>query len=257
LAVSILTQLLTQFIFRLSFGLAFGMALTSPRRVTSGYFRNHLYVLLGLNALATMVALGARDQLAVAPPLAAAICSYIGSALWLYEKPRAGRIALVLVSAATLWGALSATDWPRAGGAAAMALAAIDPASGGLVLGLTLAAMFLGHWYLNSPTMALEPLERLVRLMGAAICLRAAVAAIGLALHIAASSWPDTQQALFLSLRWLAGIVGPLGLVVMTSKTLKIPNTQSATGILYVAVIATFLGELTSQLLSVRSEYPL
>jgi len=58
---------------------------------------------------------------------------------------------------------------------------------------------------------------------GASICLRAAVAAIWLALNIAASSWPDTRQALFLSLRWLAGIIGPLGLVVMTSKTLKIP----------------------------------
>ena len=36
----------------------------------------------------------------------------------------------------------------------------------------------------------------------------------------------------------------------MSWQTLKIPNTQSATGILYVAVITTFLGELTSLLLS-------
>jgi hypothetical protein len=36
----------------------------------------------------------------------------------------------------------------------------------------------------------------------------------------------------------------------MTYKTLKIPNTQSATGILYVGVIGTFLGELTSLLLN-------
>ena len=43
----------------------------------------------------------------------------------------------------------------------------------------------------------------------------------------------------------------------MTWKTLKIPNTQSATGILYVAVIAVFLGELTSQLLSARTAFPL
>ena len=52
--------ILTQFLLRLSFGLALGMALTSPRQVTSGYYRNHLYVLLGLNVLATMVALAAR-----------------------------------------------------------------------------------------------------------------------------------------------------------------------------------------------------
>jgi hypothetical protein len=42
--------------------------------------------------------------------------------------------------------------------------------------------------------------------------------------------------------------VGTLALAVMTWQTLKIPNTQSATGILYVAVIATFLGELVALL---------
>ena len=39
--------------------------------------------------------------------------------------------------------------------------------------------------------------------------------------------------------------------------TLKLPNTQSATGILYVGVIGTFLGELMSLLLSSESTYPL
>ena len=45
--------------------------------------------------------------------------------------------------------------------------------------------------------------------------------------------------------------------MVMTWYTLKVPNTQSATGILYVAVITTFLGELSGQLLSATSGYPL
>jgi formate-dependent nitrite reductase membrane component NrfD len=43
----------------------------------------------------------------------------------------------------------------------------------------------------------------------------------------------------------------------MVWETLKIPNTQSATGILYVAVIGTFVGELTGLLLSAESSYPL
>jgi hypothetical protein len=51
---------LTQFVLRLSFGLAFSMGLTSSRQVTSGYFRNHAYVLLGLNVLATLVAFADR-----------------------------------------------------------------------------------------------------------------------------------------------------------------------------------------------------
>lgn len=255
--MSILTSILTQFIFRLSFGLAFGMALTSPRLVTSGYYRNHLYVLLGLNVLATMVALGAPDQFALVPPLAAAILSYAGSVVWLYEKPRAGRCTLGLLAAVALWGAWTAADTERSNTLAAAVLWALDPPSGGLVLGLTMAAMFLGHWYLNTPTMAIGPLERLVVLAGAAICLRAGLAGAGLALTIANHPWPATEQWLFISLRWLSGIVGAFALAVMAYKTLKIPNTQSATGILYVAVIATFLGELTSLLLNVRSQYPL
>jgi hypothetical protein len=261
--VSILTFILTQFIFRLSFGLAFGMALTNPREVTSGYYRNHLYVLLGLTVLATMVALGDRTQFALAPPLIAAILSYIGSAIWLYEWPRAGRVMLLLVAGVALWGAWSATGFahlePSMPGpvSVALVLTALDPLTSGLLLGITIAAMFLGHWYLNTPTMALRPLERLIVLMGVATCLRAAVSGTGLACLLSNGPWPATEQLLFIALRWLSGILGVLLLTVMAWKTLKIPNTQSATGILYVAVIATFLGELTSMLLSVRSAYPL
>jgi hypothetical protein len=90
-----------------------------------------------------------------------------------------------------------------------------------------------------------------------ATCLRAAVSGTGLACLLSNGPWPATEQLLFIALRWLSGILGVLLLTVMAWKTLKIPNTQSATGILYVAVIATFLGELTSMLLSVRSAYPL
>ncbi len=124
------------------------------------------------------------------------------------------------------------------------------------MLGLTIAAMFLGHWYLNTPTMALAPLELLLRFTGAAIGLRAVVAAAGLALDIHASGWPGMEQSLFLALRWLSGLIGAAILIVMAAKTLRIPNTQSATGILYVAVIATFLGELTSLLISSQLANP-
>ena len=114
---------------------------------------------------------------------------------------------------------------------------------------MTIAAMFLGHWYLNTPTMALGPLVRLIALMAAAICLRAAVEGILLGLAVARDGWPTTEGLLFLALRWLSGIFGAIILAFMAWRTLKIPNTQSATGILYAAVICTFLGELASLLL--------
>jgi hypothetical protein len=43
----------------------------------------------------------------------------------------------------------------------------------------------------------------------------------------------------------------------MAWRTLEVPNTQSATGILYVAVIGVFVGELAAALLSAESAFPL
>jgi hypothetical protein len=249
-------SILTQFIFRLSFGLALGMALTDPRKVTSGYYRNHLYVLLGLNVLAAMVAATSDHQFALAPPIIAAVISYVGSVMWLYEKPKAGIPALAILSGVSLWGAWSATDWSRAADSLQIVLIAVDPVTGGLLLGLTMAAMFLGHWYLNTPTMAIGPLERLVVLMGGAIVLRALTEGVTTAVYLSAGL-PSTAQLLFIALRWLSGLLGAMLLVVMTHKTLKIPNTQSATGILYVCVIATYLGELTALLMNLPAARPL
>jgi hypothetical protein len=188
--------------------------------------------------------------------------AYASAVAWLYERPRAGKSLLWLVAAAAMvgaWLSMGAIAVHSPGDSSSIAapvgplltvLAWLDPLTGGLVLGLTIAAMFLGHWYLNTPTMQLAPLRRLVLLMAAAIGLRGMVCAAGLALMWFEAGPPDTAHALFLALRWVAGIFGALALAWMTWQTLKIPNTQSATGILYVAVIATFLGELTSQLLS-------
>jgi len=55
-------------------------------------------------------------------------------------------------------------------------------------------------------------------------------------------------------LRWLAGLIGLPILLLMSRLTLEIPNTQSATGILYVACLAVILGELTAQLLGMTAK---
>ena len=248
--------ILTQFVLRASFGLAAAMAITPPRQVTSGYYRNHLYVLLGLNVLATLVAWSYPDALPVAPPLIAAVLSYIGAVFWLYEKPRAGISILWSIAAVCLWGALAA--FPDLGGSRHPgALYVAATVTSGLLLGVTLAAMFLGHWYLNSPGMAIAPLERLVLILGACAVLRAAVSGVGLAMQLMVDEPLRADVLLFVFLRWIAGLLGPLVLAWMTWRTLKVPNTQSATGILYVAVIVTFIGELTSLLLTSQLRYPI
>jgi hypothetical protein len=54
---------------------------------------------------------------------------------------------------------------------------------------------------------------------------------------------------MWLALRWLAGILGPLVVCWMTMQILKLRNTQAATGVLFVGVILTFIGELSASLL--------
>jgi hypothetical protein len=182
--------------------------------------------------------------------MAAAMAGYLASAAWLYERPKAGKLLVAAVAAVSLWAAWLAAPSDAPLGALTEALRVVDAPSGGLVLGSTLAAMLLGHWYLNAPLMQLAPLKRLVLLMGASTALRGVVAGFGLALVVASGEPCTAWTWSLLALRWLAGIVG-LGIVTfLTWQTLLVPNTQSATGTLYVGVILAFVGELCAQLLS-------
>ena len=273
--------LLVQFLLRLSFGLAAGMAITSSRQVTSGYFRNHLYVLLGLTALAALLCRSGAPEL-FWYTVAAAGLSYVGAVAWLYEKPRFGKTVLVLVSLVSLLAGYKHLEFienasefaysdkylpsPNGGDqesqqptflATATFFRFVPFVTSGLLLGSTMAAMLLGHWYLNSPTMELTPLRRLILAMAAAVGLQAAVSALGLGAELALVTVLTQRWVLFVILRWAFGLMGVAALAWMSWQTLKIPNTQSATGILYVAVIGTFVGETMALLLSGESLFPL
>jgi len=256
--------LLTQFLLRLSFGLAAAMATVSPRQVASGYFRNHLYVVLGLSSLAALLSRAACHE-AFGWAVAAAVLSYAGSVFWLYEKRFLGLAALVAVASTALGGALAISNVPvdllnrqatgASAGALATALRFTHTATGGALLGATMAAMLLGHWYLNAPEMNLAPLRKLLVAMTIAVFTHMAVCGVGLGLEAARQSF-SMQDWLFLLLRWSFGLAGVMMLIGLAWRTLAIPNTQSATGILYVAVIGVFVGETMSLLLSAESLYP-
>jgi hypothetical protein len=251
-------SILWQFVLRLVFGTSLAMACTPSKSVTSGYYRNNFYVLLGLNSLAGLVSwtAGAEGPLPLWPPLAAAVASYVGSICWLYEQPRWGKASLVVTAAAALAGSWMAIGPIESAPTLQRILIYLSPLFGGLLLGVTFAAMLLGHWYLNAPGMALAPLKRLLLAMLAAVVVRSALAGLGLGLELNEHRF-DLGRSLFVALRWLAGLVGAGAVAVASWQTLKIPNTQSATGILYVGVIGTFLGELMSLVLSSETTYPL
>jgi len=259
--VSELWLILLQFLFRLGFGVAICMALTPSKLVTGGFYRVHLWMLMGFATFASLIAYTQSELVANAKgvlglAIGIAIASYAGAVLWLYEKKSAGLTVLFLVAGMSLAAASLATNWPAQATSTGIALGMLDLVTGGMLLGVMLTAMLLGHWYLNTPNMQLAPLKMLIGVMVAAIVVRSVLSAIGIALHVGGSDPMSDAWWLFVALRWLSGLLGAAILAAMTWQTLKIPNTQSATGILYAGVILTFIGELTSQLLSVETLYP-
>jgi hypothetical protein len=266
-------QLLAQFLLRLAFGLAIGMAITSPQKVFSGFYRNHLYVTLGLTTLATLV-LAPSFLMAAMFSGIAAVCSFIGAACWLYESKIAGMafvrgVALSSLIAGLIGLAIVQEHYMKKNPDGSVSdlvvlnlklFSVIEPVAfitSGLTLGVTCAAMLLGHLYLNAPGMELAPLRKLLVVAAGAVVSQMLVVGPGLFAELSYHSHASAGWLLFVVLRWSFGLVGVLGLIWMAWETLKVPNTQSATGILYVAVIGVFIGELTGLLLSAESAYPL
>ncbi len=258
---------LVEFLFRLTLGVAVAMGLTPAAQVTSGFYRVHLWVLMGVQTLAA-VALWSRPsvqstgvpvahwQLGCA--LAAAILCYVGAAIWMYERRLAGKIVIWIVAGLALAGCLLPLSINTE---KAVGFQIADRLTSGLLLGFVTTAMLLGHWYLNTPTMKLAPLARLIVLLAFAVIVRAIVCGAGAAMELTLAGGRQgselTTWLVFLGLRWLAGIAGVLGVTWLTWLVLKIPNTQSATGLSYAGVILAFIGELTSLLLSAEGMYPL
>lgn len=253
-----LWQILTQFIFRLCFGLATVMTLTSPQQVTSGFYRVHLWVLLGLGTFGSLVAYSQQaPTLLVGLAITATLLSYVGSVLWLYEKVRLGMAVLVTVAAICFLALLVAYHTKQLENSGDWCWLVLDIVTGSMLLGATFAAMLLGHWYLNSPTMKLDPLRRLLVVLAIALVARGILCGAGLAIHLGHGQISSGISVAAIALRWLGGLFGLAAMAWMTWQTLKIPNTQSATGILYVALVFAFLGELASALLSLQSPIPL
>lgn len=257
-----LWEILIQFVFRLSLGLAVTMALTSPKEVNSGFFRVHLWVLLGLGTFGSLVAYS-RQALFVQPSIVlglailVTVLSYVGSVVWLYEKAGMGRSILVLISVLSLGLLLLAHPSKHPEGLVHWAWIALDVCSGSLILGSTFGAMLLGHWYLNSPTMKLDPLRWMIVLMVISIAARTVLSAAGFGVHIWQGHLTNGFEWAATAMRWSSGLIGLGGMTWMTWQTLKIPNTQSATGILYVALLFVFLGELASAILTFDSPIPI
>jgi len=252
--------MLVDFLCRFGFGMALGLVLTPSALVPPGFFRVNLLVVMGLGTFAALLAHSAVPGALWVLPAAAAVVAWMGTVLWLAHRIRAG-VGACGLAAALLAGAVAmvATVVPERG--VEVAGAPLQTVTrhllSGAIVGLTVHAMLLGHWYLNAPGMRVDALRRMIDVALLAWLpqlLLAIVAAGGARLlgdssAVAPAVHSATASSLW-ALRWLAGLVGLPVLLWMSRKTLDIPNTQSATGILYVACLAAIVGELAAQLLA-------
>jgi len=154
------------------------------------------------------------------------------------------------------------------------ALYPLDALTAGLAPGSALIAMILGHYYLNVPGLAIGHLQRLTLAFATAVVFRLVVVGVSLARHggellplfgllldteraATVSSRLDPFVIVFVILHILFGLLAPGILALMSWRTALIASTQSATGILYVAVVLDLVGELASRYLLVLTGLPL
>ena len=143
-------------------------------------------------------------------------------------------------------------------------LAAVTDLTSILLLGAAASAMILGHFYLVVLDLPIQALRRLTVLLVIGLVLRAAVVAWALAgtpegledaRLVASGLW--SPDGVFVWMRILFGLAGPLSLIWFIWKTVEIRSTQSATGILYVQLFLVLSGELLAKYLRVAAGFPL
>ncbi len=126
------------------------------------------------------------------------------------------------------------------------------------MLGTSLISMSLGHWYLNDASLSFDHLVGLTRWFVVACAAKLAVTGVYFALGFR-EFWRVAFEfeGMYLWTRLLAGGVFSLVLALMAASCAKRKSNQSATGILYVAVMFVLVGEVMSLYLTLGKGTPL
>ncbi len=201
--------------------------------------------------------LSPRGNLAYGAVAAAAVFWY----LWLRRRgggspfPAAAAAVLGLGALATECLGNTTAGWP---------LCFAGSVSSALLLGAVVVSMVLGHWYLVDTKLSIAPLKQGALWFAVAVVARWASVGTTLAhegLQVVQVTRPAdlvfSTVGLFFLFRFISGLVAPALLAGLIWQTVKIRSTQSATGLLYVALVLVLFGELIAQFLSVATGFPL
>lgn len=245
-------------ILRLILGISLMWTFMPRKEVTTGFYRIQMLLVLGLTVVVSittgqLVPQEASQSGILSPTFTFSlsvimgIVAYVGSVVWTLGNRKFGDLCINLVTLISLLLTCFSLHSPEDLKTPLGVLSLANSISSSAVVGAAMTGMLLGHWYLTAPTMSTKPLNRLNLFLGIACLLHLVICLTGFfKLNLQTL---DSTQWTWLSLRWISGIIGPLGCVLMVWRILRYKNTQSATGVLFVAVILTLIGELAGLLL--------
>ena len=134
-------------------------------------------------------------------------------------------------------------------------LALVAMPLGAIALGGADGAMLLGHWYLVTPKLSPGPLRRASLTVVAAIALQIALVAIVWLRGDLTGTW-ETALSVALGLRIGVGLLMTLVVAAAAWWTAGM-NTQSSTGLLYVALGCVFAGEVSARVIFFLTGVPI
>lgn len=246
---------LEAFCLRLAMGMTLALLFLSPQQINPRFHRIQSVIVLGLTTAAVVLSwsrAGSEFFLGVGIAIGACV---LGSVFWTIHAGLAASGSAILGSLGLLT-ALTALHGTGESADESTILSLVsmvaNDCTSAAVLGLATTAMLVGHWYLIAPTMAIDPLLRLIAALAGATGLRILTAMVDAGSIFMSGASLDAVGWLWLVLRWGVGFLGLGILTFLAWQTARIRSTQSATGILYVVTIFAFFGELTAQLLHVH-----
>jgi hypothetical protein len=151
--------------------------------------------------------------------------------------PRAGLAILTAVI-----GLVAMVVLAVAGGSASEGLFAIQLLLVALTLGSVNAAMLLGHWYLVTPKLSPEPLQRMMRLLIAGLIAQAL--AFGAAIAAVPGEATTGPMAWLTWLRLLVGTLLPIAIAVLAILASRAASLQASTGLLYIGLALVMAGAI-------------
>lgn len=245
------------FLILLAAGVMLAGAASSPAAVTLQWLRLAGIIALSACGLGVFFYLR-RDATGVSPIflriqmglIAATVLAVLGQLAFVqiaWRRTQRGfalaAFVIGILAGCNLLHDLSVLRWSKPTAVGLQTLACAGVAA---MTGLVLMDMLLGHAYLTASKMTIAPFRRLNLCVAVAIVLRT-VSAVAVALLLDRAQPMEMLwgiHGLMIGTRWLVGLIVPAVFIYMAHDCIRRRSTQSATGILYVAGVLIFIGEI-------------